>query len=179
MERRDKMRKICLQFLIFIGVLISGMSMTACQKSKQQNIAEQFIKTQINCSTYITSEGDEEVLKEIFLEFFTEEAYQQYLDEAVGYFYPQLFYLLNADKSRIHKVKCNKKVKTSDGMNRYEFEVSYSLMNLDENQKKAKDTIKLKDYLQITIDENNKINNVVILNTSDIIKKLFLDIKVQ
>lgn len=179
MERRDKMKKSYVNIFLFItsiGILIFNVG---CQKNESQKVAEKFIKTQVNCGTYITSAGDEEVLKKVFLDFFTEETYEQYLDDAVGYFYPELFRVLHVDESNIHKIKCKEKTKNTDGSITYEFEVSYTLVDLDESKKKTVDKYKLKDYLQITMNEQDKITKVVVLNTSDIIKKLFLDIKVQ
>ena len=179
MERSDQMKKIYIKIFFLIMMLSNLVFLAGCQKDENQEIGEAFIRTQINCGTYITSAGDEEVLKKVFLEFFTEETYQQYLEDAVGYFYPQLFYMLNADESNIHKIKCTKEKENADGTTTYEFTVKYTLVDLDEDQKKAINTVKLEDYLQISVNGEHKITKVIILNTSDIIKKLFLDIKVQ
>lgn len=178
-ERRDKMKRLYKRGILVMTLLSMVMFMSGCQKDENQKVAEQFIKTQINCNTYVKSEGDKEVLKTVFLEFFTEESYQQYLDDVVGYFYPQLFHQLNADESNIKKIKCKEKTKDSGGTTMYEYEVTYTLTGVNEKTKKKDDTTKFVDYLQITVDEQNKITQVAILNTSDIIKKLFLDVKVQ
>ena len=179
MERRDKVRRLYRIQFLFIVSLWGLMILTSCQKDNNEVIAEKFIRTQINCGTYITAAGDEEVLKQVFLEFFTEETYQKYLEDTIGYFYPQLFYVFNADESKINKIKCNKQVKNANGTHTYEYEVSYTLTELDQELKKTVNTVTLKDYLQITMDEQGKITQVIVFNTSDIIKKLFLDVKVQ
>lgn len=179
MGRRDKMKKSHMQYFFLIGMVSILLLISGCEKDSKKEVAEQFIRTQVSCATYIGADGDKEVLKNIFLDFFTEESYQKYLDDVVGYLYPQLFYMLSADQTNIKKIKCIEMKKNKDGTVTYDFEVNYILMNLDEEKKKTISKTKLKDYLKITLDNEAKITQVVILNTSDIIKKLFLDIKVQ
>jgi len=149
-----------------------------CQKNDSLKQAERFINTQINCGTFKEANGDEALLKETFLDFFEEEAYQKFLDDVFGYMYPQLFYITNANEIKIKKIKCKETIKQADGTNKYQFEVNYTIIPIHKEGEKVTN-ISMKDMLEITVNKENKLTKVIILNTSDTIKKLFLDVKVQ
>lgn len=168
--------------LNILGLMIMCLScmimFIGCQKSNELKQAERFIKTQINCETFKEASGDEGLLKETFLEFFEEEAYEKYLEDVFGYMYPQLFYITNADEVKIEKIICKEEVKQPDGSNKYQFEVKYTIIPVSKKGKKVT-LITMEDRLKITVNKENKLTEVIILNTSDVIKKLFLDVKVQ
>lgn len=174
MNANRNLRYICLMIMCLcsVGILLG------CQKNNTLRQAERFINTQINCETYKKASGDEALLKETFLEYFEEDAYQKYLDDVFGYMYPQLFYVTDADEIKIQKIKCKETKKLSDGSNKYQFEVKYMIIPVQEKGKKISN-ISMKDLLEITVNNENKLTEVVILNTSDTIKKLFLDVKIQ
>lgn len=168
-----------LNYISLIMVYLSCIGIfTGCEKNSALNQTRRFIHTQINCEIYKETSGNEALLKETFLEFFNEETYQKYLDDVFGYMYPQLFYITNANEIQIQKIKCNEITKQVDGSNKYQFEVKYIIIP-EEQEKEDAINISMKDVLDITVDKENKLTEVIILNTSDTIKKLFLDVKVQ
>ena len=167
--------------LKYIGSIIICLScigiFVSCQKHNTLKQAERFIHTQINCETFKKADGDEALIKEIFLEFFEEEAYQEYLDDLFGYMYPQLFYITNAEEVKIQEIKCKKATRQSDDSNTYQFEVKYTIISKKQKGEEV-NHISMKDILEIAVNKENKLTKVIILNTSDTIKKLFLDVKV-
>lgn len=168
-----------LNYISLIMLCLSCIGIfTGCQKNNTLKQAKRFIHTQINCETYKETKGDEALVKETFLEFFNEEAYQKYLDDVFGYMYPQLFYMTNADEVQIQKIKCNETTKQVDGSNKYQFEVKYTIIP-EKKEEEEVSNISMKDILEITVNKENKLTEVIILNTSDTIKRLFLDVKVQ
>ena len=92
--------------------------------------------------------------------------------------YPQLYYQTNADQVKIKSVVCKSVTKQGNELKTYTFDVNYQIIPVEKEGEKV-EKIAMSDQTQITIDKNNKITEVVLLNTSDIIAKLFLDIKVQ
>ena len=164
---------IVISYIMSLMFILSG-----CQKDASIEVLQEFIITQVQCETYKEAAGDTEVLKKSFERFFTEETYQRYLDDVVGYMYPQLYYITNADQVKIKSVICKSVTSQENGLKTYTFEVNYQIITVEKEDKKA-DKIAMSDDTQITIDKNNKIQEVILLNTSDIIGKLFLDIKVQ
>lgn len=159
--------------IICVSILLGG-----CRQDSKAIQLEKFIAKQVACETYQLAQGNEDVLKESFSEFFTQESYQKYLDDVVGYMYPQLYYQTNAKEVKLKHIKLKKVSKNQKDLSTYTFEVVYQIISEEQGGKKVK-RIEMKDQSQITIDKDNKIVSVVLLNTSDIIAKLFLDIKVQ
>lgn len=164
---------LALSYIMSLSLLLSG-----CKQDASIKVLQQFIMKQVQCETYKAVKGDEQALKNSFSEFFTEESYQKYLDDVVGYMYPQLYYQTNAEEVKIKSIICKSVTKNENELKTYTFEVNYQIIPAGEDGKKVKRII-MSDHTQITIDRNNKIISVVLLNTSDIIAKLFLDIKVQ
>ncbi len=162
-----------LSYIVSLSLVLSG-----CQQDASIKVLQQFIIRQVQCETYKEAQGDEAILKKSFSEFFTEESYQKYLDDVVGYMYPQLYYQTNADQVKIKSVVCKSVTKQGNELKTYTFEVNYQIIPVEKEGEKV-EKIAMSDQTQITIDKNNKITEVVLLNTSDIIAKLFLDIKVQ
>lgn len=160
-------------YTICVSMLLGG-----CRQDNTAIRLEQFIAKQVACETYQLAQGNEDVLKESFSEFFTEESYQKYLEDVVGYMYPQLYYQTNAKEVKLKHIKLKKVSKNQKQSSTYTFEVEYQIMSAKQDGKKV-EKIEMNDQTQITIDKNNKIISVILLNTSDIIAKLFLDIKVQ
>lgn len=176
-KKEEKMKKNrffwMLSYILTVSLLLSG-----CKQDASIEVLQRFIMKQVECETYKAVKGDEQALKQSFSEFFTEEGYQKYLDDVVGYMYPQLYYQTNADEVKIKSIICKSVIKEANECKIYTFEVNYQIIPLEEKSKKA-NKIPMSDQTQITIDRNNKITNVILINTSDIIAKLFLDIKVQ
>lgn len=168
--------------LKYIGLIIMCLCSIGMHAGYKKNNtlrqAERFINTQINCETYRKVGGDKFLLEEIFLEYFEKDAYQKYLNDVFGYMYPQLFYVTNADQIKMQKIKCKETKKLKGGLNKYQFEIKYTIIPIREKGKKISN-ISMQDVLEITVNNENKLTEVIVLNTSDIIKKLFLDIKVQ
>lgn len=162
-----------LSYIISLVLILTG-----CQKDTSIEVLQKFIVKQVQCETYKNAAGDSETLKEVFAPFFTEESYQKYLDQVVGYMYPQLYYVTNADKVIVKSIICKSVVPQENGLKAYTFEVNYQIVPVKKDDKEV-EKIVMRDDTKIIIDENNTIQDVVLLNTSDIIGKLFLDIKVQ
>lgn len=165
-------------FLTLMYTICLSVWLWGCKQDASTTLLEQFIAKQVACETYQLAQGDEEVLKNSFSEFFTQESYQKYLDDVVGYMYPQLYYQTNAKEVNLKHIKHKDVTKNQDQSSTYTFEVEYQIISAKQDGKKV-EKIGMKDQTQITIDKNNKIISVILLNTSDIIAKLFLDIKVQ
>lgn len=176
-RKKEEMKRIksffALSYIVSLSLLLSG-----CKQDSSIKMLQQFIMKQVQCETYKEVKGDENALKKSFSEFFTEESYQKYLDDVVGYMYPQLYYQTNADQVKIKSIICKSVTKNANESKTYTFEVNYQIIPVEEENKRV-EKMAMSDQTQITIDRNNKIIDVILLNTSDIIAKLFLDIKVQ
>ena len=168
-----------LRRVLMIGLcMLSMFIFVGCKKDPTIEILQQFIIKQVDCKTYLDAKGDEKVLKETFSTYFTEETYQKYLDDVTGYMYPQLYYITNAAEVKIKSIVCNKVTPQMNDFKTYSFTVNYQIVPQKIDGKKPKN-IAMSDDTLITINAANKIQEVVILNTSDIIGDMFLDIKVQ
>lgn len=176
-RKKEEMKRTKV-FLTLIYIIGLSLVLSGCKQDASIKVLQEFIIKQVACETYKEAKGNEETLKQSFITFFTEESYQKYLDDVVGYMYPHLYYQTNADEVKIKSIVCKRVTKGANEFKTYTFDVSYQIIPLAEEGKKAK-KIAMRDQMQITIDKKNKITNVVLLNTSDIIAKLFLDIKVQ
>lgn len=172
------MTKILRRILI-IGLCALSMTIfVGCKKDPTIEILQQFIIKQVDCKTYLDAKGNENLLKESFSTYFTEDTYQKYLDDVTGYMYPQLYYITNAKEVKIKSIVCNKVTPLQNDLKTYSFTINYQIIPQDIDGEKAKN-IAMSDDTLITINAANKIQEVVILNTSDIIGDMFLDIKVQ
>ena len=155
--------------VIYLGLILGSLViLEGCQKDAQQEMIETFVRTQVNCNTYEEAGYKPEALKNIFLEFFTEESYETYLKNLFGYLYPEFFKAFDVKKCDIHQIKILEKRETDQKAMVYIVKVEYMA-----------DKMKMNDYFQMKVGKENKINEITILNTSDIIKKMILDIKVQ
>lgn len=173
MAGRRKIRKLRVLALIAIIILIGALIGSHFNAAKEKKIGTAFIKLMINDETYKQADGDTNKLKEIMTDYFTEESYKKFLDDVVGYMYPHLFYITNADRVTVKKVKCTKVSKNESGSKVLLFDVKY-LIYTSEQQKTL-----MHDVISIEIDKTGKVKEVIPYNTSDMIKKLFLDVKVQ
>ncbi len=172
------MQRKKMQWSMFFLMIGLSFLLVSCNQDERMKKLQKFITVQLDCETYKKANGDKQKLKETFSEFFTEESYQKYLDDVVGYFYPQFYYMTSADQVDIKSIICKKVKEEENKLRTYTFEVAYKVIPL-KVKGEAHEPISIKDQIQITIDENNQIVEVIFLNTSDIIAKLFLDIKVQ
>ena len=175
---KKKIMKQCGVILKLSYIMSLVLLLTACQKDASIEVLQDFIVKQVQCETYKEAGGDSEALQKVFSPYFTEESYQKYLDDVVGYMYPQLYYMTNADKVIVKSIICKSVVPQENGLKAYTFEVNYQIAPVEKNDRKV-EKIVMSDDTIIIIDANNKIQEVILLNTSDIIGKLFLDIKVQ
>ena len=158
--------------------IISMIVVSGCTKDPTIKVLQQFIIKQVDCKTYLDAKGDEKALKEAFSEYFTEETYQKYLDDVTGYMYPQLYYITNAEEVKISSIACNKVTPLPNDYKTYNFTVNYQIIPRKIDGQETKN-IAMSDDLLITVNLANEIQEVVILNTSDLIGDMFLDIKVQ
>lgn len=172
MKKSQKIYYFCMMIIVCLTLS------TGCKKDNKTKVIQQFIRTQINDETCLLSYEAPTEAKNRFLEYFTEEGYEDYLDEAFGYLYPQLFYAYNIETFDVQHIN-SKKLREIENQVIYECEVKYNVHLKKEKEKSKAESIEMIDYLQVTIDQHNKITNVIVLNTSDIIKKLILDVKVQ
>jgi len=161
------MKKILIS--LFMGLLIT-LFLAGCTKDRQGKIAEEFITKMINCSTYNTTEKNEERLPIIFESYFSEEDYKQFVTSQMCYIYPELFRITQAKNIKGINIRQVHKIKQKDSI-KLKYKIEYTLES--ENKK-----TKMKDEITLEISKKGKITEVLILNTSDVIHKLFLDIKV-
>ena len=156
---------------LLLLIVLSIFCLTACgEKATHIKKAESFIKLQVDCGTY--QEVDEPEIKEKFLNYMSEEAYEAYKKEQFLYMYPDLFEQLGAKEVEIKKIKCTQSTKDEKENYTCEFEVSYKIKT---NNK----SIDMVDHLRIKLTQEGQVVEDIILNTSDLIKKLILDIKIQ
>ena len=113
---------IVISYIMSLMFILSG-----CQKDARIEVLQEFILKQVQCETYKEAAGDTEVLKKSFERFFTEETYQRYLDDVVGYMYTQLYYVTNANQVKIKSVICKSVTSQEDGLKTYTFEVNYHI----------------------------------------------------
>ncbi len=167
--RRVLIMGLCaLSMVIFVG----------CKKDPTIETLQQFIIKQVDCNTYLEAKGDENELKKAFSLYFTEDTYQKYLDDVTGYMYPQLYYITNAKEVKIKSIVCNKVTPLPNDLKTYKFTINYQIVPETTDGGKTKN-IAMSDNTLITVNAADKIQEVIILNTSDIIGDMFLDIKVQ
>lgn len=160
---------------ILWGLIIIGIfSLTVgCQKDNKLKNAEAFIRMQLECETYKNiADAKEDALKQKFLVYLTEEGYAQYEKEAFLYMYPQIFHLTSAEKTNIKKIKC-KQISKEGEERKCVFEVKYDIITTKRKK------VHMKDEIELTINSKGQITRVIILNSSDLIHKLFLDVKIQ
>lgn len=154
--------------------MIYSLSFTlGCEKDSKLKNAEAFIKMQVDCETYKDiDDAKEDELKQKFLVYLTEEGYAQYEEEVFMYMYPQIFYMTSAEETKIKKIKCKQASKEEETYN-YIFEVKYDIIT------KGKKKIHMTDEIELTMNSKGQIIRAIILNSSDLIHKLFLDVKIQ
>ncbi len=168
-----------LRRVLIIGLCTINMVVfLGCKKDVTVEILQQFIIKQVDCKTYLDAQGDERVIKETFSPYFTEETYQKYLNDVTGYMYPQLYYITNAAEVNLKNIVCNKVMKLENELRTYKFTINYQIIPHHRDGQTTKN-IDMRDTTLITVDSADKIQEVIILNTSDIIGDIFLDIKVQ
>lgn len=168
MKKRKEVKMRCLKdknMKVFMLIMMISLFVTGCGRSEYMKKAEIFIKDQVNCETYKLT--DEETVKQIFEKSLTPEAYQAYKDNYFLYMYPDFFNSVKAQSVTIKRINCTKKID-----NTYIFSVKYTVNT-------ANKKLDMTDNISINMNENQQIIEVMILNTSDLIKKLYLDVKIQ
>lgn len=171
-ERGKKMKKIQKKIRCMINILIAASLLLACKAPDNKlERGEAFIQSEFY-SAY-DQEKDEATIKAQRLSYLTEEAYEDYLSNYFGSMYPVLLKGYEPEEVNLHKIKCKEIVRNDDGTEAYIFEVKYSLSP----PKRKK--IEMVDYFRLTIDEKMQITEAIIMNTSDIVKKLILGVKVH
>ena len=148
-------------------VLFITIFLTGCGKGIGGRVSEEFITKMIDYSTYNTQEKNEENLPIVLEQYFSPEGYKIFVDKQMGFIYPALFSISEVKLTEEIKISQVNKIKAADGT-QLKYEIQYILVC-----KSGK--IKMKDEIAIKIDKKNKITEVIILNTSDVIHKLFFD----
>ncbi len=155
---------------IVIGLLII-LLLAGCTQNKEKQLAQECVTKMIAYDTYNKSEKNKDNLPIILEQYFTEEGYHQFVTEKIGYIYPEFLRLSKAEDTEKIKIKKIKTSKQKDSI-RLICDVEYTIIYPHKK-------IKMKDTIVLRIDRNNKITEVLILNTSDIIGKMFLDMRIM
>ena len=150
---------------MIVIMMVSSMISVGCNKSETITKMDTFIRMLVDNETYINVE--EEAVKELFLNDMTEEAYESYKLNGFLYAYPTIYGELNVSKVEINSIKCTKKENAT-----YEFRVKYRL-------KTSKRKMDMTDYISITRGEDGKYTQVILMNTSDIIQKFYIDKQIK
>lgn len=155
------------KYLIFLYLFLG---LTGCVSSVQKHNVEEFILLLIDCETYETATTDSEFLEKYFKPYFTEEGYEKFLADKIHYIYPQLFYVEETQKTSVIRIE-NTKVTKGEGNQILEIEIKYALESGEEVEL-------LEDHFQVTMNEAGKIEEFLVLNTSDSMHKLVIDVKI-
>lgn len=175
MNQRACILKYIGKMVVCVGCLYS---LVGCQNDNSMKVIEHFIHTQINSETYEEAKGDEVQLKESFKSFFIKDGYEKYLEDMFGYMYPLLFDITHAEQVKVEEIKCEKVKKLEDGEQEYEVKVAYTIIP-HKKEEEDRANMNMVDRLLVTLNKEDKIVQVIILNTSDVINKLILDVKIQ
>lgn len=157
---------ICSMLCVILISLLVG-----CGKSKEKEVAKAFIMKMTSCETYKNASTDKNLMYTAFNEYFEEEGYEKFLNDKIPYIYPQLFYMTDATSTQLIRLE-NTASYEAGGKSVLEYTIKYGL-------KTKKDTTMMRDQIRLEVSKENKIGEVLILNHSDIMHKLFIDIKVQ
>lgn len=153
---------ILLGSVIFLSQLIGD---------KSKYIGEEFIRALVNENTYKNHKEGVDGASEYFETYFSKEGYEAFILNKIPYLYPALLNKVEGMEYQKLNIKCMSK-REEGGLKLLEYEVKYTIITKDGK-------IKLKDYIEIGLDERGIMKSVVVLNTSDIMQELILDVKVQ
>ncbi len=142
--------------------------LAGCGKGQKQ--VEEFLVTLVTRSIYKEAETNKDKLPIELESYFTEEGYKDFVKLQMGYVYPEFFRLSKADATKNVQIKEVKKVKLGNET-RLKYKVEYTVVY-------GKKQVKMKDQVTIKINKDYKITEFVILNTSDVMEKMFLGVKV-
>lgn len=151
-------------------ILISMSLFIGCSRDKSR-LGEAFINQLLNCSTYTDEELGEDQLPKIFKNYFSKEGYEGLKESQMGLIYAEFFETFEAKETQDLSVKEIIKIEQKNST-KIKYGVRYIVLG-------ANKTTKMKDEVLMIIDEQDKIAQMYILNTSDVIKKLFLDTKIM
>lgn len=154
-----------------IIMTIMMLFLTGCSSDKAEAKTKQFITKITDCSTYGTEDKNKDNLPDVFEQYFSEEGYETLINSQMGFIYREFFRIADAKKIKQMNIKKMDKIKEKKGT-RYKYSAQYTVVC--KNKK-----IKMKDELMITLDKDNKISEIIILNTSDVIQKTFLNVKIM
>ncbi|WP_069999635.1 lipoprotein [Cellulosilyticum sp. I15G10I2] len=158
------MKKIVIALLVML--VLSG-----CSQNKEKELAKEIITKMITYSTYTQTDKNEDNLPIILEAYFSDEGYKQFVAGKTGYIYPEYLRLTKASDTEKIKFKKIEMSKQKKGF-RLTCHVEYSIVY---NNKK----IKMQDTLTLSFDEKKQVTEVLILNTSDIIHKMFLERRIM
>ncbi|MDF2594406.1 MAG: hypothetical protein K0R69_747 [Clostridia bacterium] len=154
---------------ILMGIL-SILFLAGCSGHSQNKTAQVLIAKMTNCSTYSDLEKNKEGLPILVEQYFSPEGYERFVSSRVGFIYPQFFQRIKGEKTEKIRIKKVKQFKERDSV-KFNYKVNYVVISNGEK-------VKMTDYITVEVDKSNLINEVLILNTSDIIHKMYLDIKI-
>lgn len=166
------MKKYRIKKLLLLVLILGCQCLVACSNDNNQiKQAKAFIETQLSVDLYNHKDTDER-LEEALKSYFTEEAYNTYLENHFIYMYGELYAQNNVQQVKLKKIKCKETIKLDDTTRTYTFEVKYTI-------NKGSKTEELVDYISITMNGDNQFTEALIKNTSDVVKKLYFNIKIQ
>ncbi|MDF2878909.1 MAG: hypothetical protein K0S30_2005 [Clostridia bacterium] len=154
---------------ILVGVVVTLLLIGCCGDSKDKT-AQLLITKMVACSTYSELEKNKEGLPVLLEQYFSPEGYESFVSSRVGFIYPQFFQRIKGEKTEKIKIKRVKKLKERDSV-KFNYKVNYVVVFHGGK-------LKMTDQITVKMDKSNKITEVLILNTSDIIHKMYLDIKI-
>lgn len=160
-------RKRLKKYLIFLCLFLA---LTGCGGNIQKQNAEQFILLLTDCKTYETATTDSEFLEKYFKPYFTEDGYEKFLADKIHYIYPQLFYLEETEKTRVVRIQTTNVTKQKENQI-LQIEIKYALESGEEVEF-------LEDHFQVTMNKAGEIEEFLVLNTSDSMHKLVIDVKI-
>ncbi|MDF2612364.1 MAG: hypothetical protein K0S71_150 [Clostridia bacterium] len=159
---------------IFIKLLIGVMGillLAGCTKDTQEEKIEELITKMISCNTYQNAEKNKDQIPSEFEQYFSEDGYKQFITSQMSYIYPEFHRMSKAKDTTAIKIKQVSKIKLKD---RTKFKYNLEYIVLVKNEK-----VKMKDQITIQVSRKNQVIEILILNTSDVMHKLFLDVRVM
>lgn len=155
-------KKIAMLLMIFV---ISG-----CGKSQSQSIAEEMLVKLITHTTYTQEELNQDNIPQTIASCFSEDGYVQFISSQTAYIYSAFFKEFKVEDTRDIKLK-KIKVKQHD-KSQLTYQIQYQV-------RYGQKWIKMKDMITLKIDRENQVTDFLILNNSDIIRKMFLDVRIM
>ena len=153
------------------AIILMSFILSGCSTERQRDLAEEIIAIMISVPLESAREYNEDHLPVVLETYFSKDGYTQLVSDKTGYIYSEYLRLTGARDTEGIKIKKVKKNKVGP-MTQLTCFVEYRVI-YDEKKVKMEDTIVL------SFNKENEVTRFLILNSSDIIGKMFLNLRVM